>query len=74
MAAKFLYVDINHTSGYSELRHPVEVAQHSRLSEDQQVVDHLRVKPCPKTGARGSWDWDYSKSEETASAEPQPQA
>lgn len=84
MAAKILHVDIKHESGYAEARHKVEVAQHSRLSEDQQVEDHLRVKPCPKTSARGAWAWTYSKAapkaepqpkaKEAAGAEPQPKA
>lgn len=68
MAAKILYVDITHESGYKELGHKVEVAQHSRLSEDQQAADHLRVKPCPKTGARGAWTWAYAKPKAAGAA------
>ncbi len=75
MPAKILLVDIKHPSGYAELGHKVEVAQHSRLTEDQQVEDHLRVKLCPHTNHRGSWAWSYSKkAEKAAAAEPKPKA
>ncbi len=80
--AKILYVDIKHPSGHVELRHKVELAQHSRQTEDQQVEDHLRVKPCPKTLQRGGWKWAYSapvaepkaKAKGAPVAEPQPKA
>lgn len=70
MAAKILLVDIKHPSGAIELGHKVEVAAHSRLSEDQQVEDHLRVKPCPKTGQRGGWSWAYSKTKPLSADKP----
>ena len=53
--AKFVKVDIVHSSGATEKDHVVELADHSRLTVEQQVEDHLKLKYC--AGVRGGWKY-----------------
>jgi hypothetical protein len=68
--AKYVYVDIVHSSGAKEAGHKIELAQHSRRSVAEQIEDHLKVKHCGKN--RGGWKYSIVDAPKPAAVVPAP--